>query len=203
MLCSIWEKSRVPLNRDFDLAWQSQCSRHAVSSWEFFLALYAAGPRAFSEEHQRVLEAVANRIAPAINRALGERRAKGPRPAGRDDGSKIHSLQVCVALLEITGESVASIEEAVAQIRPRLKPGDSAFRRNDTIVLLLHATGRAWAERFVDDLVSEAADADRPFAIRYVLACAPDDGHDVEDLLKQSEALRSTNRLASKGDSVH
>ena len=164
------------------------------------ITLYATVSQAFSEEHERILEAVANRLGPVIERERDDRKvmpaAQPPNPAREI---------TCVATLNVRPSNATTLEDIAEFVRVRLKAGDSVLQRQDAIVLLLHGVDRGDAERLVGNLASQLTSRNSSQSvIDYVLACSPDDGSNVDELLASSEARRSgTRNRLGPNPSIH
>jgi putative nucleotidyltransferase with HDIG domain len=169
------------------------------------ISLYASAPKAFTEDHERILEAVATRVAPAVQSpdpASGiqsERQVSvGPSPTNSTDSA-------CVAILRFDAEMSRSLEDIADVIRTKLGASDQVFRRNGDLILLFQAAGRDAATQLVAGVALHLQTTGITTSVKYALACAPEDGATIQDLLSRGDAIHAASgkRPPSTNSSIH
>jgi putative nucleotidyltransferase with HDIG domain len=124
------------------------------------ITVYAATSDAFSEDHERVLEAVATQIATALfNCCNPSRLPVTPQSVSSYLRGNHHvedtTSTICVAVLRIERRSsiVPALEVIADFVRERLQPSDLVFRRGDELILLLHVADRSAADVLVGSAI--------------------------------------------------
>lgn len=153
------------------------------------LTIYSADANFFSEEHERILEAAARQIAPAVKRAVEGK--SSPQEAGLL--AKVDHPDIGVAdalpsgtlllLFEIDNSEhgVDRLEGIANTLAGRLKPTDMVFRRGSRQLAVLCRQDQLTAK----NLISGAVDSIP--GTRATLAVAPHDGGSVEQLLASAD----------------
>ena len=170
------------------------------------VALYAAAPKAFSDEHERVLEAISTRLGPAIDRAAGDRRrvdASAAPPTTKTQASMPPPGNACIAILRLASKDPEALNEVASNLRNRIRPGDRLFKRDTELVLVLQDVDRASAERIVTDLLPQLSTAGGHQGLEYVIACNPSDVANFDELLNRGEAPITLNGHSDSKSSIH
>lgn len=170
------------------------------------ITLYSSTPEAFSEEHERILEAVADRLAPAIERTTSHRKM-AEYSASQTTQAGLSNIGIekgaCVVVLRTkTAESKARLHDVAARLSQLLSDADRLLNQDDDLVLLLHRADRNTAQKLLDDLVSEFKNLQEPLELEFAIACTPDDGASLSELLARSSSLHF-NRSKSEKRSIH
>lgn len=159
------------------------------------LTLYAVQREFFTEEHQRLLEAVANQIAPTVERAVQHRdEPVTAGSSGRSSDTRLDSVErlpenTWLALIEIPdGASKQSLEAITTALRSRLATADLVFRRGRSQVAVLFETeDRSAAKRLITSALGSTQD------VRFALVGSPSDGRTLEQVLSAAEQLLRDN----------
>jgi len=126
------------------------------------LTVYAAVSDAFSEDHERVLEAVSTQIAAALFNSSNAARIPSASPPISARGPNQYRVNtadaqssICVAILKIHRQSAMgpALEVIANFVRQRLRPSDLVFRRGEELILLLHVADRSAANLLVDSAI--------------------------------------------------
>ena len=169
------------------------------------ITLYSSTAQAFSEEHERILEAVANRLGPAMERTVGHRKLADLAPPSPGTGG-LPALRLekgaCVVVLRAATESKDRLHDVAIRLRQLLSDTDRLFSQNDDLVLLLHRADRTNAQKLLEDVVSEFKNSKDPMELEFAIACTPDDGMSLSELLARS-SIQSSSRGRSEKPSVH
>jgi len=159
------------------------------------LSLYSEQPDFFTEEHERLIEAVSRQVAPAIARALenddtdlSHQRRSVDLPDPSMEVLDLLPDKTCLALIErrttnqsLTNEEMQSVIDAVAT---HLDPKDLVFRRGSTQVAILSEGKDVAAFRRA---ISGALHANE--RVRFALTSVPDGGQSVEQLLATADRM--------------
>jgi GAF domain-containing protein len=170
------------------------------------ITLYASSAKAFSEEHERILEAVANRLGPAIERTVSNRkRPEGSAPSGKPTLNRAENI--CVAILKPVGEQSADdqLDQIAIRLHEKLRAEDRLLRRDRDVILLISDMDRPGAEGLLTSLLNDLRLApDDPAQIEYVLVCAPDDGTTVSELIARGTSLTASDQgRPDRNSSIH
>jgi GAF domain-containing protein len=159
------------------------------------LSLYSGEQDFFSEEHERLIEAVARQVAPAFARAVenadlslsSHQRASDTSEASVEVIDLLPDKTV-LALIERRGTTEAAETEGMQSIfdalATNLDPKDLVFRRGSTQIAIL-SRGRDIAA-FKRALSAALHASERT---RFVLASVPEGGRSVEQLLATADLL--------------
>ncbi len=175
------------------------------------LTLYSEQEDFFSEDHERLLEAVARQVAPAIARTVENADQDLSNQRRRVDFSEA-SLEVgdflpektCLALIErrstsasIETEEMQSVIDALAT---NLDAKDLVFQRGNTQVAVLSRAEDIAA--FQRAITAALHGSDRT---HFVLASVPDGGRSVDQLLATADSLlrRDSKDPISTRHSIH
>ena len=158
------------------------------------LTIYSIHPNFFSEEHERVIEAVAREVAPAVARAMpkqpGAAAKSSPGPTQISNREPFGRLPegTCLALIELEGDAQGSGEDRAHQLlmllTSQLQQKDFVFRRGSHQVLILSEGSE---KRSLTSSIS-AALAGR-FTARIAVARTPEDGRDLGQLVDAADGL--------------
>lgn len=167
------------------------------------LTIYSTDTNFFSEDHERLIEAAARQVAPAVRRAIQlnndgtlERRY-GPLTENQSALPDRLPDRTCVALIEtneqdpaVTPQQLEAIAVALDQAK---KPSDVVFRRGlRQIAILSTGVDEATVTRAIARALGPSP------KIRFAVAMAPKDGHSLEQLLACADDL-----LRTYGNSTH
>jgi hypothetical protein len=165
------------------------------------LTIYAVESNAFSEEHERLMEAFAREVAPAVARAMPRQLATGAMgspPSGELVNSEPSGRLpngTCLALIQLERpKHVAGDDRADQLIRlltPHLRQKDFVFKRGPYQVLILseNLEKRSLASNIATALAGH-------FATVVAIAQTPQDGRDLAQLLDAADRL-----IAGKSES--
>jgi putative nucleotidyltransferase with HDIG domain len=192
------------------------------------LTLYSTGYNAFTEEHQRVLEAVARQVAPIFRRMLGERELStstqdttpgvpnlSPRSLSDPD---VHApISVTSSILFVGVDRFEELSDPVAttsaqkllsqlemSVRGKLRVGDFLFRDgNDLVALLVHADLRAAqiiAMRVQNTLNEDELTSSARFSVSVVAADIHADDASIQQAVERARVAlkRGGQSLGSK-----
>jgi putative nucleotidyltransferase with HDIG domain len=167
------------------------------------LTIYSADANFFTEEHERLLEAVSRQIAPAVSRSV-EHGVQADRDKRSNDLVDTHHSnedvlpdRTCIALIETDEASTIISPEQLEAIALALNTGtkinDAVFRRGGRQFAIL-------CSDFDDNTVSRviARTLGSSPAIRFAVAMAPSHGKSLQQLLDAADEL-----LRSKKSAVH
>lgn len=178
------------------------------------LTLYSTHAAAFTEEHQRVLQAVATQVAAPLRDAC-ERSRNLRNSAAVNSQSNVRSVHdqnhlpptaMILARLVTGGQSKEGAIDPTALGTARdvlvdcLRNGDQVFEVPEGLVALLPTADFSTANvirRRMEEILSSR---DPGFRLHIVVVTAPKDGDSVLDLL---EAARSVASQATRTDSIH
>jgi putative nucleotidyltransferase with HDIG domain len=171
------------------------------------LTVYAAVSDAFSEDHERVLEAVSTQIAaalfhssnpPTITSGLTTVSARGRSPH-RGNAADAAST-ICVAILKVQRQStIAPALEVIADfVRERLRPNDLVFRRGEELILLLHVADRSAADLLVSNAIEHVrARLNNAVGVSSTVVYEPRDIADLEHVFAPDDRTSSTKPPSS------
>ena len=169
------------------------------------IALYASPPSAFSDDHERLLEAVANRLGSTMERTLADRkRVDGPAHVAKAVQSRVEST-VCVAFLRPVGDiDIEKVLDDVAlRLNEKLRPEDRLLRRDREILVILREVDRHAAEAVVNELLERLQLPLNAPKIEVALACAPDDGTTVSELIARASTQKDPEGKSDRKSSIH
>jgi putative nucleotidyltransferase with HDIG domain len=175
------------------------------------LSLYSAEQDFFSEEHERLVEAVARQVAPAAARAidyvgadLSKQRRAVDSPESSVEVIDLLPEKTCLALIErrptsaaLEGEGLQSVIEALAIT---LDSKDLVFKRGSTqVAVLSQAKDVAAFQRAISAALHAHEET------RFALASVPDGGRSVEQLLATADLLlrHEAKDTSSPRPSIH
>ena len=163
------------------------------------LTIYSAQANFFSEEHERIIEAVARQVAPAVNRAESTN-----TPDGRIAHTEgLHSSSgdslpagTCLILFE-TDSSEHGMDRLAAvanNLGRSIRPTDLVFRRgNRQLAVLSNQMERLSAARLMSQAVESIS------GVKATVAISPGDGTSVDQLLGSAD--RNLRDRSGSGDS--
>ncbi len=173
------------------------------------LTIYSTQPNSFSEEHERLVEAVARQIAPAVSRAMEqsdaatlERRAA----SSSDVGDVLDQLpdRTSLALIETSDNApslaTAPLQQIVAALNKDARPNDVVFRRGvRQVALLCSGLEEVAVTRMVARAISSTPDA------KIAIATTPKDGQSLDQLLATADHLlrQQSDRTEPERRSIH
>jgi hypothetical protein len=184
------------------------------------LAVYSQDAHAFTDDHLRVVEAVARQIAPALSVEEGsvEQRSSAPQLPGPEQLDRFLTTHLASAggeptsIVEIvlqgrTRNTHNSTENVIAlAVRQALRPSDFLFHDWPTsLICVLTASDYSAAEVVAKDIRQQltelgAALGFNPVSVLVGYATAPNDGLTVRALL---EKARGRNRSSGPNTSIH
>ena len=188
------------------------------------LTVYSSQPAAFSENHQRIVEAVARQVAPTIRNVLkpAEKVSEQQTSVGDQPDSAVASpnltsgLQSSILLVELNlssewnhsrTESVWGIvTEALKKV---LRPADVIFRFNEaSLVVLLKSTEKRSATSIVQETwrqltQADLSDAPGLIAITVGSASSPEDGAVLQSLIETARKAAVAIPASGHPPSVH
>lgn len=159
------------------------------------LSLYSSEQDFFSEEHERLIEAVARQVGPAIARAVETADQEVPhqkRPIESVDTSiEVIDLlpdKTCLALIErratSQGHELEDMQAVIDALATNLDPKDLVFKRGSTQVAILSEGKDLASFRRAISAAMHASDR-----ARFALTSVPDGGRSVEQLLATADLL--------------
>jgi hypothetical protein len=171
------------------------------------LTIYSAYVDFFSEEHERIFEAVARQVAPAVRRAA-ERRAHVPdTQTSRNEvayTSAVEALSPGTTLMlfeiESAEQGVDRLPAVAETLAGNIRPTDLVFRRGSRqIAVLCNQIEASAATRLMGRIAGSVS------GIRTVMVASPHDGTSVEQLLGSADSrLRERNPNGESGrHSIH
>lgn len=170
------------------------------------LTIYSADVNFFSEEHERLFEAVARQVAPAVGRAIasdvkspGDKRLSGLPEAESEMFDGLPD-RTSVALVETDEHGIAPEQfEAIASaLNTGTNPHDLVFRRGPRqIAFVSVGIDEGSVPRIIARVLGPSA--------HFCVATAPKHGRSLEQLVtKAEELLRKQKRLGHQpGRSIH
>lgn len=174
------------------------------------LTLYSAHQNSFSEEHERLLEAVARQVGPSVSRAsqhagdaVAPKRSTGVSETTTDGMDRLPD-NTCLALIERGGPKqdfdAGHLQAIVDALVAHLHPQDLVFRRGTNQLAILFEGADIPSLR---QAVATALRADRD--AKFALTRVPDGGRSVDQLLATAEGLLAEERDPRGGErhSVH
>lgn len=156
------------------------------------LSLYSATADFFTDEHERLLEAVAMQVAPALQRST-ESPEVGPTPTERlkngpgetGEGAERLPEGTCLALIDLStraGELILRLEEVAGILSEHLRSKDLIFRRGrNQIVVLGDRLDESSTRRLISQTLSSSP------GLKFAIVRTPIDGHTVEQLLNTAD----------------
>jgi putative methionine-R-sulfoxide reductase with GAF domain len=177
------------------------------------ITLYSTQVAAFTEEHERVLQAISGQIAQALSEAFARLgRAQQPEASNRlsgaiKSGSRLVSPTALV-FVKLDDARTGSVTEspntpARRAIREKmvlyLRRGDQILELPDGFAVVLPGTSPAEAERIGIQL-RQSTDSELTPLITTTAVVAPEDGASVADLI---EVARQRTFQSRRSDSVH
>jgi putative nucleotidyltransferase with HDIG domain len=162
------------------------------------LTIYSTVDDAFTEDHTRVVEAVATQIAPALCRVNAPRGASASKltnnvsPARGTEQSTGFETSICVAVVRVQpkAQPAPSLETVAGLVRQQLHPNDLLFRRAEELILLLHVVDRSAAELLLSNVTryvhSSVGDV---IALTFEVACHPNEIANLEQLFATGGAI--------------
>ena len=154
------------------------------------LTLYASSADFFTEEHQRLVEAAASQVAPAVERVLQLKRdsalpiaATNNSDVGVDAQGRLPE-NTCLALIDLHPQATESIGRIAAKVRDHVHSADVIFRRGRTQLAVLFENREKSAVR---QLMAQSLGQERN--LRFVVAAAPQDGRTLEQVLTAADRL--------------
>lgn len=172
------------------------------------LTLYSAQYNCFSEEHERILEAVARQAAPSLKRSLEHKDESGVQKRGLNPTDRAIEVvdvlpdNTCLVLIGLNDQSIdpAQLQSVVDRIVQHLQPYDLVFRRGANQLALLCRSVNIPEVRLA---VASILDIDRE--VKFALTTVPDDGSSIDQLLAAADELLSEKiqRPSSGKHSVH
>ena len=175
------------------------------------LSLYSSEQDFFSEEHERLIEAVSRQVAPAIARALenGEHDGSGQKRIGDATANSAEVVDLLpdktlLALVERRATSgtvgVEEMQSVIDALATNLDAKDLVFRRGTTqVAILSQARDIAAFQRAIATALHTSE------RTRFALASVPDGGRSVEQLLATADLLlrREAQDSSSARQSIH
>ncbi|MEO5896451.1 MAG: HD domain-containing phosphohydrolase [Vicinamibacterales bacterium] len=163
------------------------------------ITVYSATTEAFSEDHERVIEALGTQIATQLfnSEALtstGLVRAVTP---SLGHGSSTLAIErpettICVAVLKVHRRSslLPPLEVIADLARERLQASDLVFRRAEELILLLHVVDRDAAEALVANAILHVrARLNDAVALSSAIVCEPNDIADLEQVFASDDPI--------------
>lgn len=174
------------------------------------LTLYSAHYDFFSEEHERLIEAVARQVGPAVSRAMEqvEDAATPPRrsSAAAEGSAEVFDLlpeNTCLALIESNAPGQdpddRRMQVMADALTHHLQPRNLIFRRGvDQLAILCDKTEVLGLRRIVSDALGGRI-------AKFALTSVPEGGRSVEQLLATADRLleEETDRAGDKGPLIH
>lgn len=173
------------------------------------LTIYSATAKAFSEEHERIIEAVSTQVAPSLGRVT--KGASVSKLAGTRLGQLGHveplhnrvgsQATTCVASLKLQKVATPLPLELVADlVREQLGPSDLVSRRGDELLLLIHASNREEAELLVNKAAAHVRSSlTGAEPVTAVLACVPEDAANLDEVLSE----KGLHNVRDPNGSIH
>jgi putative nucleotidyltransferase with HDIG domain len=174
------------------------------------LTIYSHNSNFFSEDHERLLEAVARQIAPAVNRCMASgldpenERPRGDAAGGLNATSAKLPDCTCITLIEVgedSGEMTAEQLEAIAaELNEGVEIGEAVFRRSALQFAILSAgTDEATVSRIVSRRLGGFV------GVSFAVATTQKHGTTVQQLLDAADDLLRNKKAAapSRKGSIH
>jgi putative nucleotidyltransferase with HDIG domain len=155
------------------------------------ITMYSATAQAFSEDHERVIEAVATQIASLLfnSETMANAASTSAVPSlGRGSTSPTAEraeTTICVAVLKVhrRSSSAPTLEVIADFVREKLQASDLVFRRDEELILLLHVNDREAAEVLVGTAIRHVrTQLDDAVALTSAIVCEPRDIADLEQV---------------------
>jgi len=164
------------------------------------LTIYSAHADFFSEEHERILEAVARQVAPAVKRGIESTNPSLEVRVTNTEG--LHSSSgdslpagTCLILFE-TDSSEHGVDRLAAvanTLGGNIRPTDLVFRRGSRqLAVLSNQMEHLNAKRLISQAVESIS------GVKATLAVSPGDGTSVDQLLGSAD--RSLRDRSAAGD---
>lgn len=171
------------------------------------LALYSGQHDFFTEEHERLIEASARQVGPAVARALAEeldpstlhKRSVSGQDVPLDAVDRLPE-NTCLALVERSSNETVDMQPVVDALIEHLQPKDLVFRRGAHQLAIMCADTESSVLRRA---ISTALASDR--TARFAVTSVPEGGRSVEQLLATADRLLSeeSERGSTGRHSVH
>jgi GGDEF domain-containing protein len=180
------------------------------------LSLYSPEPEAFTPDHQQIVELVARPVAAAVERALlfeAERQATLTdqetglpndrylthllTTRGFSDSLLMHSLGVLAVEWDETHAAPGGLRDLAGALRGATRVTDLMFRHGEQQVVVLVPDCDGDIARTIADRVTSTVAAAlhvEPAGVRIGLACAPDDGDTLSELVNAAQARLRRHR---------
>jgi putative nucleotidyltransferase with HDIG domain len=173
------------------------------------LTIYSGDPEFFSEDHERLLEAVARQMSPPVSRCMThgldvEMKRLGEVASNHSPTSTQLPDRTCITLFEVgehSGEMTADKLEAIAvELNDGTEFGDAVFRRGPRQFAILSAGAD---ETAVWRIVSARLGASP--GISFAVAAAPTHGNTLQELLDAADELLRNKKASaqSRKGSIH
>jgi putative methionine-R-sulfoxide reductase with GAF domain len=169
------------------------------------LSLYSAHHNSFSEEHERILEAVARQTSPAIRRALEKRDDDTSKRGMSSPDTRVDVIDVlpdntCLALIALNEQFIEAgkLQVIVDQVTNHLQPYDLVFRRG-THQLAILCKGADLQE--IRRAVRAIVDVDQQ--VKFAFTSVPSDGKSIDQLLAAADAMLARKDSGPSKHSVH
>lgn len=163
------------------------------------ITLYSATAEAFSEDHERVLEAVGTQIATVLfnsdsrlNGTVARNVAQVPGRSPSKLGGQQLPIAICVAVLKIERRSsvLPALEVIADLVRNKLQASDLVFRRADELILLLHVINADAAESLVADAIRHVeAQLNDTVALSSAIVSEPREIADLEQVFANEDTV--------------
>ncbi len=169
------------------------------------ISLYSAQNNSFSEEHERILEAVGRQTAPSIRRALDHKDDSAPKRGVSLTDAGIEVIDVlpdntCLALIVLNEQftEAAKLQGLVHQLADHLQAYDLKFRRGThQLAILCEGVDIPEIRRVVRGIL----DIDEK--VKFAFTSVPGDGRSVDQLLAAADALLAHKDPGPSKQSVH
>ncbi len=169
------------------------------------LSLYSAQVNSFSEEHERLLEAVARQTAPSVRRTLDHKDESVTKRGISQTERDIEVIDVlpdntCLVLIALNEHAIepGQLQGIVDRLTEHLQPYDLVFRRGThQLAILCKGVDIPEIRRAVGSVL--AVD----HKVQFALTSVPDDGSSIDQLLAAADALLGHKEPGTGKHSVH
>jgi putative methionine-R-sulfoxide reductase with GAF domain len=174
------------------------------------LSLYSTEPAAFTDEHLRILEAVATQVAGTLQEAFERSRGRvavsvAGQPSVRNEGKGAAAPSAMILAKVIGGQRRGNTDEAARSSAREtfvgcLRTGDQVFDVPEGFAALLPSTDLATASLICRAIEERLRGRNLALKLHTVVVSAPQDGGSVPDLLEAAHARLSQS---DQPDSIH
>lgn len=169
------------------------------------LSLYSAQHNSYSEEHERLIEAVARQAAPSVKRTLDLKDDTAAKRGGiaSDRGIEVIDAlpdNTCLVLIALNEQVIepGQLQGIVDRLTEHLQPYDLVFRRGThQLAILCKGMDIPGIRRKVGTVLEVDLNA------RFALTSVPDDGSSIDQLLAAADALLTHKDPGSAKQSIH